>query len=297
MQKCLAKIILLMVALISLDESVTAQQTSDLRTEKLKREGYTNQNASEGRKLLRNVAERHGLKAWQQHETAQMICIDEWPEGLKGWWPEKQQRLKMQALLGTFTSRVQLLNSDLQGEIWGIQSWHGYKRSSSGDVRFVDDKVLTFYLPTLQYFAELPFRLLAAELVADAGAKSLSGKEYYLVLATWGSLQPNLEHDQYLLWINQKTLLVEMCLYTLREANNWATGTIHFKDYRDVQGVMFPFEHIIVLPWPEHTVYPLEENFFHRTTFEEVSFDAIDGNTLLVAPDKRVGDFKRVSDR
>jgi len=170
----------------------------------------------------------------------------------------------------------------------------GYKQANAGaPLAYSDDRVLKFYLPALQYFDELPFRLLSAEFVAYAGDKTHHGKNYHLVFATWGSFAPNLQHDQYLLWINQETLLVEMCLYTVRDLLNWATGTIHFEDYREVQGVMFAFRQSVVLPRPENTAYPLEKNFYHRLLFEEVKFDAFDKQVLIIDASKDVGDFKK----
>ncbi len=238
------------------------------------------------------VAKNSGYENWQQFTTAEMISVDEWAAGVQGWWPESKQRFKTQALLGTFTSRVTLLEGAGNDEIWGIQAWHGYKKTPSGDMRFVTEKAISFYLPTLHYFNELVFRLLAAEYLAYAGEKTHNGKEYDLLFATWGSFEPNLEHDQYLLWVSKKTRLVDMCLYTVRESRNWVTGTIHFQDYRDVQGVKFPYRHTVVLPWPENTVYPIEENFFHKMTFESVQFDTFPKDLLIVDPAKKIGDVK-----
>ncbi len=277
----------------SIVNQAAALPTADLRTKQLKQAGYTASLAQQGRELLQRVAERHGLAAWRNYQTAEMIAVDEWAANADGWWPIKLQRLKTQALLRTFTSRVELLNGDAKGEIFGIQSWQGYKKvNADAPISYSDDRVLTFYLPALQYFDELPFRLLSAEFIVYAGEKSHRGKNFHLIYATWGNFTPNLQHDQYLLWISQETLLVEMCLYTVRDLITWGTGTIHFEDYREVQGVRFPFKQTVVLPRPEATVYPLDENFFHRLTFEEVKYDVFDKQVLIIVPNKAVGDFK-----
>ncbi len=266
---------------------------ADVRTSQLKREGYTASAAQKGKELLQRVAARHGLAAWQNYRVAEMVGVDEWAEGTTSWWPQQQQRLKMQTLLRTFTSRVELLDRGAQNEVLGIHAWRGYKKSSEESApRFVEEDVLTFYLPALHYFAELPLRLLHAEFVAYGGEKTLRGKKYHLLYATWGSFAPNAEHDQYLLWIDPETLLVEICWYTVRDRITWATGTIYFEDYREVQGVTFSFRHTIVLPRPEATLFPLEQNFFHRLLFERVQFDGFDEQTLLLDPAEKVGDFK-----
>jgi steroid delta-isomerase-like uncharacterized protein len=208
----------------------------DLRPEPLRQAGPTEAGVRAGRELLRQAAERHGLQRWRSHTSFEAVWTDDWApkifESGYGWWPIQKQRLRTRALLGTFSSQVELLDGPHKGEIWGVQSFLGYKKSGQGgQASFGTEKVLTFYLPALQYFNELPFRLLAAEHVADAGTGSAGGRTYRLVYATWGSFEPNLEHDQYVLWIDPQSLLVEMCRYTVRDASPDAAGTILFSDY------------------------------------------------------------------
>ena len=83
-----------------------------------------------------------------------------------------------------------------------------------------------------------------------------------------------------------------MCQYTLREAGPVFTGTIHFGDYREVQGVFFPFQQTVILPAPEHTLYPLEEYFFHQTRGASVAFDEFEEDLLIVDTSLLPGDVK-----
>ena len=270
----------------------------DIRTEALKEHGYAATSQEQGRALLLQAAHRHGLEAWQSFATIEATAIDRWAEGASGWWPEPEQRFRMQAILGTFTSRVELLGGKGAGEVWGIQAWRAYtRRQKGGPVRFEPGSdaltAMTFYLPALQYFNALPFRLLTAEYVAYAGVGTHRGQVYDLVYVTWGSFTPNEMHDQYLLWISRASGLIEMCRYTLRDIQPpHFTGTIHFDDYRSVQGVLFPFKQTVVLPPPEHTLYPLDENYYHRLVFEAVQFDAVQKEQLLVDSTRAVGDVK-----
>ena len=269
---------------------------ADIRNRQVREHGQAQASFVQGRKLLLQAAERHGLVAWKAFRTARFVSVDEWTgfAGLfTGWWPVQEQRFKFDTLLGTFTSRVELLDGPNAGEVMGVQSWRGYGAPGAGArVEPAEDGLRIFYLPTLQYFAELPFRILSAQYITYGGERELNGSTYQLIYASWGSLGANPEHDQYELWINKETLLVEKCFYTVRDAFKGAVGTIHFDDYREVQGVMVPFLQTVTLASPESTLYPVKNNFFHQMRLESAGFDSFPPEKLIVYPDRTPGDFK-----
>lgn len=270
---------------------------ADLRPELLQREGLTEETARRGRALLQRAAETHGLVAWRTHRTLSITATDRWDGSwigsMAGWWPQTNQRFRMQTALGTFTSRVELLDGPAAGEVWGVQAWQGYRQTSAsaGAVSSADD-VLTFYLPTLHYFTELPFRLLNADVVAFAGTRTHREHTYDLVLVTWNRLAPQRDVDQYLLWIGRDSGRIEMCRYTLRDAYDWAAGTIHYDDYRAVQGVQIPFQQTVTLAPVDEATYPLAEHFFHRLALETARFDVVDRQALIVDDTRPIGDTK-----
>lgn len=250
----------------------------------------------EGRELLERLAARHGLEAWRRHATMEVVATDLWRQG--GWWPAPRQRFRSQSLLGTFTSRVELLDGPRAGEIRGLQSWTAYRREpGSADVAIVEPAPeITFYLPTLQYFSELPFRLLEADIVLHGGGADHRGRAYELLFATWGAPEPGPEHDQYVLWIGRDSGLVEMVRYTVRDLAPMASGlarrmmravgagTIHFDDYREIDGVMVPFAQTVVLQEPALTSHPIGESFLHRLEIEMADFDSVSRQALLPLP-------------
>lgn len=269
---------------------------ADLRTETVRYPAPDSERR--GRELLDGLAERHGLTAWKRHVTMEVLGRDSWPGG-GPWWPDATQRFRTQALLGTFTSRAELLDGPARDEVWGIQAWAPYKKKAGGTVpTFLSqtDRAITFYLPTLQYFNELPFRLRSAPVVRDAGDSRHRGRRYQRVLVTWGTPEPRPDHDQYVLWIDRETGLLSMVRYTLRDGLAWMPpgqarlfrsvmlGTMHYEDYRDVDGVMVPFVQTVVLPPPELTRYPLREHYFHRIEVEEAHFDTVPREALLPDP-------------
>jgi len=277
---------------------------ADLRTDEIRQKGLDPTLAARGRELLLAAARSHGLEAWQKHRSFEATAVDSWPSG-SPWWPGSPQRFHAQRRLGTFTSRVELLDGARQGELWGIQSWAAYKTQGANKARFAPDRAIEFYLPTLQYFDELPFRMLAAPVILYAGEGQYLGTKYQRVFVTWGSLAPHAEHDQYVLWINPASRLIDVVRYTLRDAvplsspvmrplmKVFAAGTIHFGAYRRQDGVMVAFEQTVTLPPPEETRPPLSENYFHRIVIESARFDSFDPELLSLDPTRReVGDAK-----
>lgn len=146
--------------------------------------------------------------------------------------------------------------------------------------------------PALQYFNELPFRLLSVDFHVYGGEREHRGRIYELVVATWGSLEPNSQHDQYLVWIDAETKRIVMCRYTMRDFGPAYAGTIHYEDYRSIQGVLVPFRQTVVIPAPQHTLYPLDRYFFHQERLESASFDRVNRAELIVDPSRPIADVK-----
>jgi hypothetical protein len=271
---------------------------ADLRSQTARRSDTETERR--GRERLARLAERHGYGAWKLRTTMETVARDFWPGG-GPWWPEGDQRFRTQALLGTFTSRAELLDGSGAGEIWGLQAWAPYKeRNRERTWVPKSEGALTFYLPTLHYFNELPFRILSAPVVRDGGDVRHYGRSYDLVFATWRAPEPQPDLDQYVLWIDRETGLLSKVRYTVRDAVPrmsplmqklalpLVAGTMHYEDYRDIDGIQVPFLQTVTLQPPELTRYPLSENYFHRLELEEARFDTVPRETLL--PDPAKGD-------
>ena len=262
--------------------------TADLRSDALKMNGITGDALKKGKELLLETAEAHGLQRAKNYTTAEFTFKDEW-NGLMGKvmnpWPENSVPIRMQTLLRTFTSRVEFLDGEKQGEVWGIQAWSPYKRQSrDAEVIFQKDGTIEFMLPTAQYFSELPFRIQEAEIIAYLGHRTLNGREYDLIFLTWGTPEANTKYDQYLVWIDRETSLIQKMTYTVRDKLRFMEATIHFFDYRDIQGVMIPFDQTTTLGRPEEIDYPIEGDFLHKVLLTDFRFESVDRMELL--PDK-----------
>ncbi|MCI0415535.1 hypothetical protein L0222_22400 [bacterium] len=276
----------LIVLLLSMQPSIAQNQMDmnqlvDISTPHVKAQGAAVENIRKGKEILQQALDRLGFEKWKGHSTLEIEAIDIWAKKNR-WWPTAEQSFKGQYLLGTFTSRMELLDGDWKDQILGVQSWQGYKKQDlNSPLAKSSDPLLMFYLPSLQYFNELPFRLASAQFVTYAGEGKQKGKTYDLVYSTWGSLDANRDYDQFVLWIDRETSLVTMCHYTVRQAFPAAAGTIYYDSYKTLQGVTIPFKHFVLLEWPGEIRFPLEQNFFHRVEIRQAKFNAVPEGTLL----------------
>lgn len=272
------------IALLLVLPALTGCGPADLRPDMLQGDVVSQSLIDKGLALRERVVTAHGYDAWQTFDTQEVIATDVWQ--VPGFWSTDIQRFSLKSVLGTFTAQVNLLDGPEKGEILGTQAWQGYHVDTKGNLSLEppteEDTAQNFYIPSLQYFNELPFRLLKADRVAYAGEREYRDQMYDLLFVTWGSFDVSSAIDQYVLWINRETGLVSMTHYTVRDAGAIFTGTIHFEDYRDVQGIQFPFRHTVILPAPENTLYPLDKYFFHQTRVESTAFDGFDRAALIV---------------
>ena len=205
-------------------------------------------------------------------------------------WPENGQRMRMEFLRDTFYGRSQLIGDPSDGEIWGVQAWKAYRTERSGKTRFRDHESTLFYIPTYHYFFEFPFRIANAGIVQYAGERTLGEVSYDLVYATWRDADPQLDVDQYIVWIGRESGLIEKAQFTVRDKLRWATGTMHFSDFRQVDGIRIPFDMTV-------TIDPEDESVLHRMVIESVEFDIVDKEVFFVdsslpfTADAKVVDF------
>ncbi len=229
----------------------------------------TEANVAKGRAILSQSAKAHGIEAYQEKENIEIILRDEWAKGIKSaampWYKNKEQVI-LQYLIGTNDSRLLFQEGKAKGNTWGIQNWATYTQEANETPIFKQKNKLKFWLPTIQYFMEMPFAIQTAELVTYAGEESLNGQKYDLVFASWGKLEPQRKTDQYLLWINQETHLLDYAQYTIRDMAGFLKGAMKFEDFREIDGVKIAFKQTA-------GNVPDMKNFLHQYVIEDLKFN------------------------
>ncbi|OUS00399.1 hypothetical protein A9Q86_10535 [Flavobacteriales bacterium 33_180_T64] len=272
---------------------------ADMRTRIIKKEGINSSNETKGKRLLKTTWDKHGFSKLENHDTYSFTADDTW-KGLMGKmgkpWPEAKSKLKFKYAINTFDSQVEFLNGKMQNTTAGLQSWQYYEKKEYKDIEFVEDnKRIIFGLSAYQYFFEMLDRLKNAPIISYAGEKEFNDISYDLIFVTWKDPKPHMEHDQYLLWINKNTQLLEYAVYSLRD--NYLKipgykafyGSIKFDDYKNIDGVLIPHKQTVFLNEPSKK----DKRHLHQLIVKDFVFDDFDINELYPNSNlEKIGDNK-----
>lgn len=274
---------------------------ADIRTRLLKTEGLTGDNEKKGRAILERTWKKHGFDQFASFSSYSFEGKDVW-KGLRGKmgksWPEAQSDILFKYAARTFDAKALFKNGKRENTSAGLQSWNYYEIDPNGKLEFKKMNYrIRFGISAVQYFLELPDRLRQAPIISYGGHREFKGGEYDIVFATWEKLEPHMEHDQYQLWINRETGLLDFSVYTIRE--NWLKmpgykmfyGSIEFGDYRRINGVLIPHELIVYVSKPKKKA----SKHLRRLNIENFQFDSFEVKELYPDPTiKSVGDSKEV---
>lgn len=248
--------------------------------------------------ILNQAWKAHGLDVMASKKVYEITAEDHW-KGLAGkfgkLWPKQRQQMNMQFAFGTFDARVTFLDGKKEGETRGLQAWNYYVIEKGDSTAAFKKKAHTkteFGLAAFQYFFELIDRLKKVDLITYGGEKEFNGKTYELVFVTWGKLKTHGEHDQYMLWINKETKMMEYVHFTVHDTSfpgNTVTGSNEFTNFKDIDGVKIPFEQIIYVGSPKKN----QTKYLHKLTVTDFKFDSFDKQLLYPNKDlKSMGDAK-----
>lgn len=274
---------------------------SDLRTQVVKRAATLPANEAKGRDLLDRAWRAQGADKMQAKGTYSYAATDTW-KGMMGKmgkpWPNAHQEMAFKHDIGSFDAQVDFRSGKRAGEKAGLQSWHYYEVAADGSLAFKKaNRRIQFGISAFHYFFELVDRLRNAPLIRHAGQASVRGQQYDLVFVTWDKLEPHRQNDQYLVYVNATTGLVDHCAYTLRQNYLPGAGMLHgsiaFEDFRDVDGVLIPHRQLVYIGGPKRK----EKGYVHRFVVRDFRFDGFDPQELYPDPQVApVGDAKVAED-
>lgn len=233
-----------------------------------------------GRARLEAAAAAHGgLAAWQARRSVTVELDDRWRGiyRLASPWPTPDVRVRLEQRLHSFDSRATFLDDENVGLVWGISEWTTWSDSPRRGVQVRKNRDTRFMLPTMHYFTELPYRLLEAPIVLDAGEQTIRGVDYDRVFVTWQGVDPNREFDQYVVYIERDTGRIGKAAYTIRELGGALEGAMHFEQMREIDGHWLPMR-MVVTSTPEDD--PLR--YLHRVDVRSWTFDAADPAAFAV---------------
>lgn len=271
--KKVINISLLLMAVVSIYGCVSFFKLSDLQTD-----GYHYPNNPDKAKLLlKEMGVAHNIHLWDSIETYNVIFEDEFYGFLgKQAHPFKEQSIKfsLNYIPKTFNGQLEIMGGKEKGQIWGIQSWKTYHIDLNGVITIKKNKDMTFYIPTYQYFIEFPSRIQEASSVDYIGGKTINGIECEGVIASWNTVSPQKDIDQYIIWLDSKTKLIVKIEYTVRDKYKFVTGAAYFQDYKDHNGILLP------------SILPVESNlkkegFLHTMRIKNFTPNKVSQVTLM----------------
>ncbi|MBL4625818.1 MAG: hypothetical protein JKY42_11875, partial [Flavobacteriales bacterium] len=202
---------------------------------------------TKGKEILEKAYVAHGSEVMEKHKVYQFTATDDWQGMMAGMgklWPQKNSNMTFKYVPNTFDGQVKFKDGETKGKIAGLQSWQYYENEDNTDANFdVENNVrFSFGMAAFQYFTELVGRMNNAEIIRYAGEKEFNGNVYEMVYVTWKSEEPRDNVDQYLLYINKQTSMLDYASYTLRDnyldipGAGMMYGTIGFSDYKEIDG-------------------------------------------------------------
>lgn len=251
---------------------------ADIRPEKLKQPAAIDPVAEEkGRALLESMASAHGgREAWLSLGPVAVTLTDKWYQTIPKWfampWEENGERVRLEWLPASDDSRLTFLENDHRGSQWGIQNWATYEvPPPDNKIIFEQDSDIKFWLPTMEYFIEAPFRLGEADVVAHAGRRTLPGAgseatRYDVVFLSWKKSEPQKKIDQYQAWINTENNRLEYLYYTVRDMAPFITGCAWYRDFREVSNGVTLAQTITIVSEPG------ADDVLHEMKLEKMEF-------------------------
>lgn len=248
-----------------------AQCLADIRPDAMRSALRTANQEARGRQLLDQAAARYGSadRFLKSSGIGRAVFSDSWKAPLSRavamHWDQNNQRMELHWQLGTDNSRIRVLNGVARGKSFGLIGQRLYASPGPGQpVQPSDDADHRFALTTAIYFLEAPLRLPTAEIVRHIDTTQIGNAVYDRVFVSWGSEEPNMQYDQYVLYINQNSGLIERMHYTIREKFWFATGSCLYGDFRIVDGFRIPHRMTLV------THPTAEDDVYHEMVFTEI---------------------------
>lgn len=262
------KIALLIVAIITIGIAWLLLTPVDLRPIYLGNK-IAQKDFLKGKILVKEMQDAYGGKEnWLAHKTGSYIQTADWYENKFGVanWDTIPQRFQMTSILGTDNSEFTLLNGANKGQTWGVQNGKSFQ-IKNGQQDFTPHAKYQHKLIYKNYWFQFPFRFSEAPIIAYAGERTVNGKTYDLLYATWGSESANSEYDQYVLYLDKQTRMVEWLNFTVREKVNFMKVTAQFTDFRLIDGISVPFNQYVSWGKPGKNGFKLHENRYESIQF------------------------------
>ncbi|MDW3196760.1 MAG: hypothetical protein R8G66_30570 [Cytophagales bacterium] len=229
--------------------------------------------------LLASMANAHQTQLWENLETYEVSFSEEF-YGFIGKvgnpFSDDQTTLSLKYLPAEYTGQLTFDDGEDQGLTWGIQDGQTYTMTNDKQVTADDDVNILFWLPTYQYFIEFAWRIQEATHFQYMGMHEINGQTCEGILASWNTVEPQQDIDQYIIWLNKSTGRIVKIEYTIRDMYPFLTGAASLENYQDFDGILlpteFPVESNLV---PEGLLHTMKILDFRGNVFESRELEVL----------------------
>lgn len=260
---------------------------SDLRTQEIKLNNNYEESKAKAVSILEALVKKQGYTILDSNSTYEITAKDHW-KGVMGklanGWTWNNDAFKMYFTTQNFNGQVEVLEGEKQGFMAGIQDWNYYEKENGVlKISKPKHKGIPFMLAAFHYFFELGPRLFEAPFIRYMKEDVLFDQKVDKIFVSWGN-EKSEKYDQYVLWINQTSGLIDAVTYTVREkymiSPNNVVATIRFTDYQEVDGVFIPFKQTIQMNQPQQNL----EQYIHQLTIQEFKWNSFPASKLKPFP-------------
>lgn len=210
----------------------------------LRPDGYAYANdIARAKQLIEEMGKAHQIDNWNNLETYNIIFEGEFYGFLgKRSNPFKEQKIEVSLnyIPNTNDGQLKILSGKEKNEIWGIQSGQTYYLDEKGKPIIKENKDMKFHIPTYQYFIEFPRRIQEATSIDYLGTKMIDGVKSEGIIASWNTVAPQKNLDQYIIWIDAESKRIIKIAYTIRNQFRFVSAEAYFQDYKNYGRIILP---------------------------------------------------------
>lgn len=228
---------------------------------------------TEGRVLLSQVVAAYGGQdTWRSTLSAKFVLFEDWYGNTeRSQWKADPQKLLVEIRPFSDQGSMLLMNGNDGGMNYSLTDTSFYELVPRGNPVRSSREVYEEKLRTNLYWFEFPFRIAQAQIVGYGGTIAVDEKTYELVYCTWGNANAQASTDQYLLYIDPDTHLIDYVHYTNRSKYIFISLTAQYLDFHTINGITIPHQQRIRLGSPGSGGAKILERSYHDVTLTETS--------------------------
>lgn len=182
---------------------------------------------------------------WNEVRGLELFLVDYWDSGFVRMFtpvPERVQAMKLKVSVHSNSAIIRFTDGKGRGRIIGVENGDPFVIDPKlGKVMNSDNEIKT-YVESLRLYILLPFIVHGFKNIAHMGEMGVGDAQYDEIFATDGDWTPSPDYDQYRLYVRKGSGAIEFIRFTYRDVFNSYKGLLHYEEYTNLQGKLFPMK-------------------------------------------------------